>query len=108
MYSQHPDIAKRWASEGKGYVAKKKHKKLYKRIVDNKMRYQGETDLEKKVIRVNKKASKKKSTVIDTIYHEENHRLHPKMTEKNIRIETKNKLKRMSENKKHKLYNLYK
>lgn len=23
MYSQHPDIAKRWAREGKGYVKRK-------------------------------------------------------------------------------------
>ena len=87
---------------------KKRKNKKYKRIVDNKLRYQGETDINRKIIKINKKASKKKSTVIDTIAHEELHAKHPKMTEKRVRIETKNKLKRMSENKKHKLYSLYK
>jgi hypothetical protein len=85
----------------------KKHKDGIKRKVDNKMRYQGETDINKKTIRINKKASKKKSTIIDTIHHEEMHIKHPKMSEKTVRIETKNKLKRMAENKKNKLYALY-
>ena len=98
------------ASKGKklpGRKKRKKYKKSYKRIVDNKMRYQGETDLDRKVIKINKRQSKKKSTVIDTIQHEELHAKHPKMKEKTVRIETKNKLKRMSQMKKHKLYNLY-
>ena len=87
---------------------RKKHKDGYTRIVANKSRWQGDTDIDKKVIRVNKVKSKKKSTVIDTIVHEETHAKHPKMTERRVRIETKNQLKRMAENKKRKFYNLYK
>jgi hypothetical protein len=112
-FSTKQPFAKKWAAMTNQkklpkHVKKRKHKSVYKYKVDNKMRWQGETDLNKKVIKINKKLSKKHSTVIDTIVHEHGHVAHPKMHEKNIRIETKNKLKRMSENKKHKLYNLYK
>ena len=102
------------ASKGRKLPARAKKKKAYKRIVDNKMRWYGDTDTEKRVIRVNKKRSKTKPThkrrypeVLDTITHEEMHAQHPKMTERRVRIETRNRLKRMSENKKHKLYSRY-
>ena len=86
----------------------KRRNKKYKRIVDNHLKFQGETDINRKVIKINKKASKKKSTVIDTIFHENYHAKHPKAHEKTVRIETKNRLKRMSENAKKKLYNQFK
>lgn len=82
--------------------------KRYKRIVDNKMKWQGDTDLEKKVIRVNKAKSKKKSTVIDTIYHEEYHAKHPKATEKKTYSATKKAMKKLNAKQKNRYYQLYK
>ena len=81
--------------------------KKYKRIIDNKMKWQGDTDTEKKVIRINRKKSKKKSSVIDTITHEELHAKHPNMHEKTVYKKTKKLLKTMSAEKKHKLYSRY-
>lgn len=84
--------------------------KKWKRVVDNKMRWQGDTDLEKKVVRVNKKKSKKKSGrggVIDTIVHEEMHVTHPKMHEKTVYKKTKKKVKRLTPKQKKKLYLTY-
>lgn len=89
-------------------------KKKYRRIVDNRMKWYGETDTDKKIIKVNKRKSKNKPThkkrhpeVLDTIVHEETHARHPEMHEKTVRIETRNKLKRMAENNKRKFYGLY-
>lgn len=85
-----------------------KKKKQWKRVVDNKMKWQGDTDLENKVIRINKKKSKKKSSVLDTIYHENYHKDHPKAHEKTVYKKTKENLKRLSRKKKQKLYNQFK
>ena len=84
-------------------------KDKYKRVVDNKMHAFGDMDLEKKVIRVNKKKAKKigKGELMDSIMHEESHRIHPKMHEKNIRKLTKKQLKKMSKKQKTKLYNKF-
>ena len=82
----------------------------FKRKVDNKMNGFGDIDLEKKVIRVNKKRNKKHGGVgelIDTIVHEENHRKHPKMKEKEIRNKTKKDLKKMSLKQKAKFRNRF-
>lgn len=81
--------------------------KKYKRVVDNKMPWQGEIDEDKKIIKVNKKKSKEKSSIIDTIVHEELHRKYPKMSEKEIKEMTKEKCKNMSEEEKAKYYKLY-
>ncbi len=81
----------------------------YKRKVDNKMKSFGETDLEKKTIRINK--SKKKNTpgdVLDTIVHEKEHILHPKKHENTVRRATEKKIKRMSPKQKQKHYSLFK
>lgn len=86
---------------------KSKITKKYKRVVDNKMRWQGDTDVKKKIIRVNKKKSKKKSTVIGTIYHEEYHAKHPKAHEKTVVKKEKQWLKRVAPAKRKKLYSLY-
>jgi hypothetical protein len=80
----------------------------WRRVVDNKMRWQGEIDYKNRVIRINKVKSKKKSTIADTIVHEEMHRQHPKMWEKTVYKKTAEKVKRMSPAAKHKLYNRYK
>ena len=74
-------------------------KKLYKRKVDNKMHAFGDTDLTKKVMRVNKKKSKKyggKGEVLDTIVHEVSHAKHPNMKEKNIRTHTTRLIKKLN------------
>ncbi len=83
--------------------------KKYKRTTDNKMRSYGETDLEKKTIRINKNKKKnKRGDIIDTIVHEKEHILHPKKHEKTVRKSTKKKLKGMSSKEKQKHYNLFK
>ncbi len=82
-------------------------KKFWKRIVDNKMRWQGDIDYKKKLIRINKSKSKKKSSVIDTIVHEEYHRKKPTMHEKTVYKKTKKTVKRLSPKTKRKLYAKY-
>ncbi len=84
----------------------------YKRVTSNKMRYFGDIDDEKRVIRVNKRRSKskdgkKKGGLIDTIVHEETHRLHPKMHEKTVIKATKRSVKRMSARQKKKNYSKF-
>ena len=85
----------------------KKHKDGYERKVDNKMKWQGEIDLDKKVIRINKKKAKKKSSVAGTIYHEEYHRKHPKAHEKTVYKKERDWIKRVSPDKKKKYYSLF-
>jgi hypothetical protein len=84
--------------------------KKFKRTVDNKMPYFGETDLQKKTIRINKskKKNKNRGDVIDTIVHEKEHILHPKKYERNIRKSTAKKLQKMTRKQKQKHYNLFK
>jgi hypothetical protein len=82
--------------------------KQYKRIVDNNMRWQGDIDEENRVIRVNKVKSKKKSTIIDTILHEEMHKDHPQMHEKTVYKKTKEQIATMLAERKQKFYNKYK
>jgi len=81
--------------------------KKYKRYVDNRSRWQGDTDVEGGVIRLNKKKSKKKSSIIDTIVHEEMHATHPKMQEKTVDKKVSHKLKKMGPKTKKKLYSRY-
>jgi hypothetical protein len=85
-------------------------KKMYKRKTDNKMRDYGDTDLEKKVIRVNKKKSRKsgkRGEVLDTIVHEARHAKHPKEHEKTTRKKTKKLIKRLNKKQKRSYYNLF-
>ncbi len=88
---------------------KKRNKDGWLRLKDNKMKWYGDIDEEKKTIRVNKskKKNKKKGDIIDTIVHEEMHKTNPNMYEKTVRKQTKKKLKRMSQNQKKKLYLTY-
>lgn len=89
----------------------------YKYKVDNKMRGAfGETNFQKKVIRINKKAhkhvspslrsgfAKKELTLINTLVHERMHSQHPRMHEKTVRRKTRDLVKRMSTAQKQKLY----
>lgn len=82
--------------------------KKYKRVVDNKMRWQGDIDDENGIIRINKNKSKEKSTILDTIVHEEMHREHPQMHEKTVDSKTKEKIKNMLYKSKQNFYNKYK
>ena len=76
----------------------------YKRKVDNKMRWSGDIDDKKGIIRINKS----KGDVLDTIVHEETHRKHPKMHEKTVREETRRLISKMTPKQKSLYYNLYK
>ena len=85
-------------------------KKMYKRKTDNRMHAFGDTDLDKKVIRVNKKKSKKdgeRGEVLDTIVHEVSHAKHPKMHEKNVRKHTKRLIKKLNRKHKSSYYRLF-
>lgn len=98
----------------------KKFPKKWKRRVNNKLRgAYGQTDFEKRVIEVNKKAHKDKKraritpnkdgteSLIHTIVHEENHRKHPKKHERTVRREEKPMVKKLSKKQKKKLYDKY-
>lgn len=67
-------------------------RKKFKYVVDNKLRGKyGETDFEKKVVRINKKAHAKDGEHLGkTIYHESLHAKFPSMTEKEVRRREKN------------------
>lgn len=79
----------------------------------------GETDFDKKVIRINKRMhakakksstfgfSPKESTLINTIVHEMLHKNHPNMTEKRVRELTKTRLIRMNPSQKKTLYSKF-
>jgi hypothetical protein len=82
----------------------------YKRIVDNRLDCYGEIDDKKKVIRINKKKNKKmgdRGELINTILHEECHRLHPKMKEKAIQKLTIKIVDKLSPREKKRYYNMY-
>ena len=88
--------------------------------VDNKLRGAfGETDFDKRTIRINKKKhkeakkagkspyvglSKKELTLLNTIVHEDMHRKHPRMTEKEVRKKTRAVIERMSTARKQAMY----
>jgi len=69
-----------------------KKKSKWKKSVDNRMRTFGNIDYEKKKIRINPK----KGDVVDTIAHENFHRLYPNKTEKQIKALAKEKIKTIS------------
>lgn len=84
-------------------------KKMYKVKTDNKMRWFGDTDLDKKVIRVNRKRSRKSGRpgeVLDTIVHEVQHAKHPRMSESGVRKKTVKVIKNLTKRQKKSYYNL--
>jgi len=91
----------------------KKKSKKWKYLVDNKLKgAYGETDFEKKTVRVNKKRhkgklskgfSKKEGSLINTMVHEDLHVKHPKMAEKKVRKVAKKKVEKMGAKAKAKL-----
>ena len=92
----------------------KRDEKIWKHVVGNVKGGFGETDFNKKIIKIDKKKhkmkkyandySKSENTLINTITHEES----PKKTEVQIRKLAKNKVKKMGPKLKTKLYNKYK
>jgi len=90
----------------------------WKRKVDNKLRGAfGETDFDKKVIRINKKrhisskawssTPKRDRTLKNTILHEEIHAKHPRMLEKTVRKLARREAASISKKKMNKLYSRY-
>lgn len=85
------------------------------------MRWYGETDMEKKTIRINKKLSRKNPSkkrplnkhasrypdVLDTIVHEIMHARHPKRHEKTVRKATLRYIRGISKKTKKKLYSKF-
>jgi hypothetical protein len=90
-----------------------------RRLVDNNLGHFGETDTDKKVIKINKKIHakgkkkaiggipKKDSTIINTIVHEEMHMKSPRMHERTVRKKTQKVVRSMSAKRKKKLYSKY-
>jgi hypothetical protein len=59
--------------------------KRWRWVVDNRMRNYGDIDYERRVIRINHAMHKgKRGSLIDTIFHEELHRLFPNLGERAI------------------------
>ena len=59
--------------------------KRWRWVVDNRMRHYGDIDYERRVIRINHAMHKgKRGSLIDTIFHEELHRLFPSLGERAI------------------------
>jgi hypothetical protein len=90
-------------------------KKKWKWVTDNKMKgAYGETDFDKKTVKVNKKIHKNKKvkmgipkkdgTLLNTIVHEGLHVKHPKMTEKVVRKEARKVVNKMGTKAKKKAY----
>lgn len=70
----------------------------------------GETDFNKRLIRVNKKRCKDEGScgeVIDTIVHEELHAKHPSMSEKGVVKKAAKLTAKMSTKRKRRLYSKY-
>ena len=87
---------------------KKKLKKVEKRVIDNHMRAQGDYDEDTHVIRINKRKSKKKSSIISTIIHEEmGHAMHPNAWEKTVVKMEKAIGKKITSKQKARLYACY-
>ncbi len=100
------------------YYERNQDKKPYRHIVDNKLKYYGETDDKKRTVRINKKLSKTHPThkrsitkgakkypeVLDTIIHELHHEKHPKATEKATYKATHKKIRKIGKKSKSKLY----
>jgi len=82
--------------------------KGFKFKTDNKMREGvGETDFRKRLVRINKKRAKKRKPgeIGITLYHEQQHILHPQMHEATI-YKSEKQFKSLSKSRKQKLYNL--
>jgi hypothetical protein len=79
--------------------------KSWRWVVDNRMRDWGDIDFERRVIRVNHAMHKREGErLIDTLFHEELHRLFPRLGEWAICLMTKALLPTLSRRYKAQLY----
>lgn len=87
----------------------------YRRVIDNSMKWLGDTNTENKVIRINKakhhklamKQTKRKAELLDTLIHEEYHAKHPGALEKTVYRKTPKIVKKLSTKQKQKLYSRF-
>lgn len=92
------------ASRGGRGLRRSKHKS-WRWVVDNRMRDWGDIDFERRVIRVNHAMHKREGErLIDTLFHEELHRLFPRLGEWAICLMTKALLPTLSKRYKAQLY----
>lgn len=110
------------SSDGQEMLKSAMAGKPWKRVVDNKMRgLYGETDFDKRRIRINKRNSKKKPMykrpvtkgakkypdVLGTIVHEEYHRKHEGATEKTTYRKERQIVRNLTPEQKKRFYRLY-
>lgn len=71
--------------------------------------FRGEIDYDKKEIKINasREKNKERGELLNSIVHEELHRIHPRMKEKNIKILAEKKIVFMRPETKQKLYNRF-
>jgi hypothetical protein len=88
-----------------GSRASRRKQKAWRWVVDNRMRDYGDIDFERRIIRVNHAMHKRNGEhLIDTLFHEELHRLFPRLGEWAICLMTKALLPTLSRRYKARLY----
>ena len=93
------------ASRGGAASARGRKQKSWRWVVDNRMRDYGEIDYVRRIIRVNHAIHKRNGeALIDTLFHEELHRLFPRLGEWAICLMTKVLLPTLSKKYKAQLY----
>ena len=96
--------AKAAGSRG-GRGIRRKKQKSWRWVIDNRMRDWGDIDFQRRVIRVNHAMHKREGErLIDTLFHEELHRLFPRLGEWAICLMTKALLPTLSRRYKAQLY----
>src|SRR5262245_58541088 len=93
------------AASGQDRGKRRKKQKSWRWVIDNRMRNWGDIDFERRVIRVNHAMHKREGErLIDTLFHEELHRLFPRLGEWAICLMTKALLPTLSRRYKAQLY----
>jgi hypothetical protein len=83
----------------------RRKKKSWRWVIDNRMRDWGDIDFQRRVIRVNHAMHKREGErLIDTLFHEELHRLFPRLGEWAVCLMTKALLPTLSRRYKAQLY----
>lgn len=75
---------------------------------NNRLNAYGEIDYNKRLIQVNKQKNKEPGELLDTLVHELMHLKYPKMKEGAVKSRTANKIKKMTQGEKAKIYKLVK
>jgi hypothetical protein len=82
-----------------------KRKKAWRWVVDDRMRDYGEIDFERRIVRINRALHKREGELlIDTLFHEELHRMFPRLGEWAICLMTRALLPTLSRRYKARLY----